>query len=288
MAVKGDSPNVVLVTGGCGFIGSNFIQFVLEETNAKVVNYDNCLSCAGGNADLADSERYCLVVGDVCDCELLEKTLYLHQVKDVVHFAALTSVSDSFENPDEYVKNNVQGTLSLLKAVRNYGCINRFVQISTDEVYGDSFSDGVPKKEGDSLEPTNPYSASKLSAEKFVDVYRVAYRIPASFVRMCNIYGPRQTLDKVVPKFIHQAIEGKPFTIAEDGKQLRSWLYVSDACRAIYSVLEKGKTGDVYNVASPCEMSVLDVAKAIKKEVDLALGGLSSYIYMYTAINLSL
>ena len=285
MAAKGDSPNVVLVTGGCGFIGSNFIQFMLEETNAKVVNYDNCLSCAGGKADLTDSERYCLVVGDICDCELLEKTLYLHQVKDIVHFAALTSVSDSFENPEEYVKNNVQGTLSLLKAVKNYGCINRFVQISTDEVYGDSYSDGVPKKEGDSLEPTNPYSASKLSAEKFVDVYRVAYRIPASFVRMCNIYGPRQTLDKVVPKFIHQAIEGKPFTIAEDGKQLRSWLYVSDACRAIYSVLENGKTGDVYNVASPFEMSVLDMAKAIKKEVDLVLGGL---IYMYTAINLSL
>lgn len=242
---------------------------MLKETKAKVVNYDNCFR---GKADLAVSERYAAVVGDICDCELIEKTLHLHQVNEIVHFAALTSVSDSFSNPQEYVKNNIQGTLSLLKAVKNYGHINRFVQISTDEVYGDSYGDVVPKKEGDILEPTNPYSASKVSAEKFVDVYRVSYGIPASFVRMCNIYGPRQTSDKMIPKFIYQAIEGKPFTIEGDGSQLRSWLYVSDACRAIYSVLGKGETGEVYNIASSFELSVMDMAKVIKKELDILLG----------------
>lgn len=265
-----------MVTGGCGFIGSNFICFLLEETNAKVVNYDN-LSSAGIKPDLEDSERYALVVGDITDTKLLEKTLRLNKVEEIVHFAALTSVSDSFKNPRQYARNNIDGTLSLLEAVKNYGCLNRFLHISTDEVYGDTSSD-VPKKEGDGLEPTNPYSASKLSAEKFVDVYRVAYKVPAYFLRMCNIYGPRQTSDKVVPKFIYQAIEGKPFTIEGDGSQLRIWLYVRDACRAICSILERGRIGEIYNVSSSFEISVIDMAKQIKKEVSAALGTFWFYI----------
>ena len=264
-------PKVVMVTGGCGFIGSNFIHFLIQETTVKIINYDN-LSFAGRKFDTEASDRCVLVLGDICNSDLLYETLCLHGVEEIVHFAALTSVSDSFQNPQQYVKNNVEGTLSVLEAVKKYGRIKRFVQISTDEVYGDSDGDTTPKREGVSLEPTNPYSASKLSAEKFVGVYRVSYNTPASYVRMCNVYGPRQTFDKVVPKFISQAVEDKPFTIEGDGSQLRTWVYVLDACRAIYRVLQRGKIGEVYNIGSSSEKSVLDLAKMIKKEVDTTLG----------------
>lgn len=269
MGEKQDAPNIIMVTGGCGFIGSKFVHFLLDESNAIVVNFDK--HPFGETSTLESSGRYTLVTGDICETKLLEKTLRLHEVQEIVHFAALTSVGDSFKKPKEYIRNNVEGTLSLLEAIKNYGRINRFLNIGTDEVYGES-SNGVPKKEEDRLEPTNPYSASKLSAEKFVDVYRVAYKIPAVFIRMCNIYGPRQTSDKVVPKFIYQAIEDKPLTIEGDGSQQRNWLYVSDACRAIYSVLEKGKTGEIYNIGSSFEMSITDMAKQIKEEVDATLG----------------
>ncbi len=270
-------PTIIMVTGGCGFIGSNFVHFLLEETKAIVVNFDN-LSSAGSKPDLEVSERYTLVVGDIRETELLEKTLRLHKVKEIVHFAALTCVGDSFKSPQEYVKTNVEGTLSVLEAVKNYGHINRFLHISTDEVYGDT-TDGIPKKEGDGLKPTNPYSASKFSAEKFVDVYHIAYNIPVCFVRMCNIYGPWQTSDKVIPKFIYQAIEDQPFTIEGDGSQLRNWLYVNDACKAIYSVLEEGKTGEIYNISASFELSVLELAKKIKEEVDSALGVLPMFVF---------
>lgn len=265
-----DKPEkVVMVTGGCGFIPSNFVEFLLEESTAKIVCYDN-LSVAGWSME--SSDRCVFVIGDICNGDLLDRTLQLHGVNEIVHFAALTHVSDSFKNPQAYVESNVRGTVSLLEAVKRYGRINRFLQISTDEVYGDSHSDSVPKKEGDKLEPTNPYSASKAAAEKFVDVYRASYNVPACFVRMCNIYGPRQTLDKVVPKFINLAVEDKPFSIEGDGHQLRSWLYVKDACRAINTVLRRGKLGEIYNIGSSSEISVLNMAKLIKKEVSTALG----------------
>ena len=270
MGENEDSRTVIMVTGGCGFIGSNFIHFMLENTNTSVVNYDK-LAFSDSSPEIGQSKRYTLVSGDICDTELLEKTLHLHQVEEIVHFAALTNVSDSFENPQDYIRNNVEGTLSLLEAVKNYGRINRFLHISTDEVYGDT-SDGVPRREGDSLEPTNPYSASKVSAEMFVGVYCTAYKVPACSVRLCNVYGPRQTSDKMVPKFISQAIAGTPLTIEGDGTQLRSWLYVKDACRAISSVLGRGKTGEIYNIGSSFETSVIDMAKRIKTEVDTALG----------------
>ena len=273
MGEKQGIPTAILVTGGSGFIGSNFIRFLLEETKAKVVNYDKVSSTAS-DPDLESCERYVQVVGDVRNTKLVEKTLHLHRVKQIVHFAALTCVTDSFENPLEYVRNNVEGAVSLLEAVKNYGGIDRYLQISTDEVYGD-VNDGVAKREQDSLEPTNPYSASKLAAEKFVDVYRVAYKIPTCFVRMCNIYGPRQTSNKVVPKFIHQAVEGRPFTIEGDGSQLRNWLYVKDACRAIHMVLKKGRNGEIYNIGTSFELCINELAKKIKEQVNKLLGTFS-------------
>ena len=256
-----------LVTGGCGFVGSNFICHLLDQCPGTViVNYDN-LSKWSNRLNIDASERYVFVSGDMCNGDLLDKTLRLHEVDKVVHFAALTHVGDSFDHPHEFVQANVQGTLSLLEAVRKYGQIKRFLYISTDEVYGESGIDDDPKKETGNLHPTNPYAATKLAAEKLVEVYLAAYSVPTCIVRMCNVYGPRQGLNKMLPKFISLSIQDKPFTIEGDGHQLRSWMYVHDTCRAIHSVFQHGKVGDVYNIGSTCEMSVLDAAREIKREV---------------------
>lgn len=258
--------STVLVTGGCGFIGSNFISYLLSQGAEKIVNYDN-LSDGSNRLNVEAADRCIFVAGDVCNGDLLDRTLRLHEVDRVVHFAALTHVSHSFEHPDEFVQANVQGTLSLLEAVRKYGRVKRLLYISTDEVYGESAADDSPKRETDSLHPTNPYSATKLAAENLVEVYLQAYSIPTCTVRMCNVFGPKQCLDKMLPKFIHQAIRDEPFTIEGDGCQLRCWMYVQDACRAIHTVFQQGMVGNVYNIGSTCEVSVLEAARAIKKEV---------------------
>lgn len=263
------TPRTLMVTGGCGFIGSGFVHFMLEESDVNIVSLDSLIS--GDSANIETSERCTTIMGDICNIALLEKTLNVHNVTEIVHFAALTHVTASFEDPQQYVRANIEGTLNLLDAVRKYGQVKRFVYISTDEVYGDG-ADGIEKIESSSLAPTNPYSASKLSAETFVDVYRVSYNIPACGVRMCNVYGPRQTTDKVIPKFIKLAVDGKPFTIEGDGLQLRNWIYVTDACRAIYSVLLKGRIGEIYNISTSSELSVLDMAKKLKFEVETILG----------------
>ena len=167
------------------------------------------------------------------------------------------------------MKCNTEGTVTLLEACRAYGRIKRFVYVSTDEVYGDSSSTSLkPKTELDTLQPTNPYAASKASAEHFVRVYHKSYNFPAIVVRTCNAYGPRQSLDKVVPKFIQQAASENPFTIHGDGKQLRSYMHVSDTCAAISAVLTKGNIGQVYNIGTTFEISVIDLAKEIQKTVD--------------------
>lgn len=212
------------------------------------------------------------MVGDICNGDLLERTFWQYDVGAVVHFTALTHAGDSFKCPEAYIEANVRGTLCLLEAMKKYGQIKNFLYISTDEVYGESTANDAPKNESSRLKPMNPYAATKVSAEKLVEVYHRAYGIPACLVRMCNVYGPKQSFDKVIPKFIKLAIEGKPFTIEGDGHQLRSWLYVHDACSALYSVLQRGKLGEVYNVGTSFEASVLDLAKEIKKEVNLALG----------------
>ena len=263
--------STIMVTGGCGFIGSNFINHLLQETDARVVNYD-CLSSGSNKAHVETSDRCTLVTGDIRNRELLEKTLDLYNVEEVVHFAACTHAGDSFEQPEEYIETNVQGTLSLLEAVRRHGGIKTFLYISTDEVYGESAAGDRPKKESDILKPTNPYAASKLSAEKLVEVYQIAHGLPARYVRMSNVYGPKQGYDKVIPKFISQARLGKPFTIEGDGRQLRTWLYVADACRAIHSVLLRGRVGEFYNIATTFELSILDLAKAVKEDVDISMG----------------
>ena len=276
----------LLVTGGCGFIPSNFINYVLgrlRSSSVKVINYD-CLTPASNKSNVDSScaapGQYVLVCGDICNGTLFEQVLRRYNVDAVVHFAAETHVSDSFKDPLAFVRVNVQGTVTILEACRSYGRLKRFIHVSTDEVYGDSevAKGEKPKTELDRLLPTNPYSASKASAEHFVSVYQKSYDFPALVVRMCNAYGPRQSQDKVVPKFIQLAIREEPFTIEGDGSQIRSFMHVSDICAAISGLLDKGTTGQIYNIASELEISVLDLAKEIKKTVDAVLGRKESAI----------
>ena len=270
--------SVLLVTGGCGFIPSNFIDYILEELHSnyvKVVNYD-CLTPAADKANVVSSrfapEQYVLVCGDICNRTLLDRVLRDHNVDAVVHFAAQTHVDDSYKNPLECVRCNVEGTVTLLEACQAYGRVKRFVYINTESVYGDLYTSKKPKTELDLLQPTNPYAASKASAEHFVQVYHKSYDFPALSVRMCNVYGPRQSPSKVVPRFIQQAASGETFTIHGDGSQLRSFLHVSDICAAILVVLTKGKFGEVYNVGTTTEVSVRDLAQNIRATVDAVKG----------------
>ena len=269
--------SVLLVTGGCGFIPTNFIDYVLDRplsSSVKIVNYGHLTPTSKDvNVDSSQIalEQHVFICGDVCNRTMLDRVLRLYNVDAVVHFAAKTHVGDSYKDPQEFVRCNVEGTVTLLEACRAYGHLKRFVYVSTEGVYGDSASE-KPKTELDLLQPTNPYAASKASAEHFVQVYHKSYDFPAVVVRMCNAFGPRQSLSKVVPKFIQQAASGEPFTIHGDGSQLRSFLHVSDICAAILVVLTKGKFGEVYNVGTTTEVSVKDLAQTIRATVDAIKG----------------
>ena len=255
--------SVLLVTGGCEFIPSNFIDYVLEQLpSSKVVNFDRSIS-AGNNV----SSRVASECGDTGNYQQLDRVLRRYNVDAVVHFVAETRIYESYKDPQEFVKSNIEGTVTLLEACRNYGRLKRFVYINTNEVYGDRESEKA-KTELDALQPTNPYAAATASAEYFLQVYQTSYNLPTVTVRMCNAYGPGQNSARVVPKFIHQAANREPFTIHGDGSQLRCFMHVSDICAAMLVVLVKGGIGEVYNVTTTREISVTNLAKEIKNVVD--------------------
>jgi len=255
----------ILVTGGAGFIGSNFIrQTLLGGKNTEVVNFDK-LTYSGNLenlADLAENPRYRFVCGDIADAANVAEVL-ANGFDAIVNFAAETHVDRSIENAAPFVRSNVTGTLTLLEAVRQHKT-KLFIQISTDEVYGsagakDSFT------EGQILDPRSPYSASKAAADHLVNAYIHTYGISAITLRCTNNYGPYQFPEKLIPLMIANAIEGKQLPVYGDGMQERDWLYVEDYCRAIACVLEKGKPGEVYNVSSGLPTPNLVVIKTILK-----------------------
>jgi dTDP-glucose 4,6-dehydratase len=237
----------ILVTGGAGFIGSNFIRHILGSGGQwTVVNYDK-LTYAGNLANLeeiAEDPRYTFVKGDICDAPLLETAM--RGCDAVVHFAAESHVDRSIYEPSPVIQTNITGTFMLLEAARKLS-IPRFVHISTDEVYGDipptSFAD-----EKSPLQPSSPYSASKAGADLLVRSYIRTYNFPAVITRSSNNYGPYQFPEKFVPLMITNALGDKSLPVYGDGKQQRDWLHVEDNCRGIHTVLEKGKIGEVYNI----------------------------------------
>ncbi len=237
----------IFVTGGAGFIGSNFIRYVLRtRKNYAVVNYDK-LTYAGNLANLdsvAGNPNYRFIKGDICDGAAVEEGM--NGCEAVVHFAAESHVDRSIYEPAPVIQTNLTGTFILLEMARKLS-ISLFVHISTDEVYGD-VPPGVFADENSPLQPSSPYSASKAGSDLLVRCYVRTYGFPALITRSSNNYGPYQFPEKFVPLMITNAFDGKPLPIYGDGKQKRDWLHVEDNCRGILTVLEKGKIGEVYNI----------------------------------------
>ncbi len=237
----------IFVTGGAGFIGSNFIRYVLEtRKNFSVVNYDK-LTYAGNLANLesvADNPHYEFVKGDICDAAAVETAM--RGCDAVIHFAAESHVDRSIYKPAPVIQTNVTGTFILLEVARKIS-VSRFVHVSTDEVYGD-IPAGVFADENSPLEPSSPYSASKAASDLLVRSYVRTYKFPAVITRSSNNYGPYQFPEKFVPLMITNALSDKALPVYGDGRQQRDWLHVEDNCRGILSVLEKGKIGEVYNI----------------------------------------
>ena len=251
----------LLVTGGCGFIGSNFIRhFIKNRPGWGVINLDK-LSYSGNPANLRDlkgSARYEFVKGDITDKKLVLKLM--RKASAVVHFAAETHVDRSIESADDFLTTNILGTAALLEASLACG-IKRFVHMSTDEVYG-SIARGYADERA-TLLPNSPYSASKAGADLLVRSFQETFRHPAMIVRCTNNFGPYQFPEKVIPLFVTNLLENKTVPLYGNGKNRRDWIYVEDACRALLLVLEKGKAGEIYNVGAHHEMSNLDLTYAI-------------------------
>jgi dTDP-glucose 4,6-dehydratase len=253
----------ILVTGGCGFIGSNFIRLILREApEHSVVNLD-ALTYAGNLENLADAEgdkRYRFVKGDIRDRELVAD-IFKQGVDAVVNFAAESHVDRSIEEPSVFLETNVMGAACLLDAAQEFGA-RLFVQISTDEVYGSLGPDGVFTEET-SLAPNSPYSASKAGADLLVRSYYKTFGLPAVITRSSNNYGPYQFPEKVIPLFATNAMEDKPLPLYGDGLQVRDWIHVEDNCRGILLALEEGKPGEIYNIGGNSERTNIDMAKMI-------------------------
>ena len=237
----------IFVTGGAGFIGSNFIRHILGiRKNLAVVNYDK-LTYAGNLANLesvADNPNYEFVKGDICDVAAVEAAM--RGCDAVIHFAAESHVDRSIYEPAPVIQTNVTGTFVLLEVARKIS-VSRFVHVSTDEVYGD-IPAGVFADENSPLQPSSPYSASKAASDLLVRSYVRTYKFPAVITRSSNNYGPYQFPEKFIPLMITNALGDKPLPVYGDGQQQRDWLHVEDNCRGILSVLEKGKIGEVYNI----------------------------------------
>jgi dTDP-glucose 4,6-dehydratase len=252
----------LLVTGGAGFIGSNFIRHILTEHDYEVVNLDK-LTYAGNLENLRNIEsdkRYTFMKGDVCDKEVVEKAA--RDCDAILNFAAETHVDRSIIDAGSFVETDVYGTYRLLEAMRKYE-VDRFVQISTDEVYG-SILEGSFTEESN-IEPNSPYSASKAGGDLLVRAYHKTYGLPAIITRSSNNYGPYQHPEKVIPLFITNLLEGKKVPLYSDGLNVRDWLHVSDNCRAIDTILHKGEAGETYNIGGDCEVKNIDLTKKILK-----------------------
>lgn len=265
----------MLVTGGCGFIGSNFIHHLLEDTEDKthIVNLD-LLTYAGNRENLASvekHERYRFVQGSIVDKELVLKLFAHYRFDSVVHFAAESHVDRSIEGPEVFVLTNVLGTQVLLETARTFwagnwdGC--RFVHVSTDEVYGALGATGLFTEETP-LAPNSPYSASKAGSDLIARSYFSTFGFPVVITRCSNNYGPFQFPEKLIPLMITNALADKPLPVYGDGLYTRDWLFVEDHCRAIRQVLEKGTNGEVYNIGGNNERKNMEIVKLILQGLD--------------------
>lgn len=256
----------ILVTGGAGFIGSNFVIYMLDKyEDYNIIVYDK-LTYAGNLDNLLevhDDPRYTFIKGDICDADAVAAAIKTHNIDTIVNFAAETHVDRSIMDPDAFVKTSVYGTYVLLEVTRALG-LERFHQISTDEVYG-HIPFGQSSVETDSLEPRSPYAASKASADLMVNAYFVTYGLPVTITRGSNNIGPYQYPEKVIPLFATNAIDGEPLPVYGDGRQMREYQYVVDHCEAIDLVLHKGVLGEAYNIGTGEEMENMEMVEILLK-----------------------
>ena len=252
----------LLVTGGLGFIGSNFCRLILtEHRDYELLNVDKV--GVGANPanlrDLQDDKNYTFIKGDICNPRLINKLI--RQIDAVINIAAETHVDRSISDPYSFLQNNTLGTYTILEELRKHNDKAKLIQVSTDEVYG-----AIPEgafTENDAVKPSNPYSASKAAADMFVEAYQKTYGLKACITRCTNNFGPYQFPEKLIPKTIIRAMKELPVPIYGSGKNIREWIHVLDHCEAITSVLDKGKSGEVYNISSGSERSNLEVVKNI-------------------------
>jgi dTDP-glucose 4,6-dehydratase len=256
---------MLLVTGGAGFIGSNFVQSTIAATGEPVVNLDK-LTYAGSLRNLEplrDDKRHIFVKGDICDRGLVRELLNRHKPRAIVHFAAESHVDRSIAGPAPFIDTNVVGTFSLLEEVRHSGKEIRFVHVSTDEVYGSLGPDDPAFTESTPYAPNSPYAASKAAADHLVRAYHHTYGLPALTTNCSNNYGPYQFPEKLIPLMISNALAGKPLPVYGDGRNMRDWLYVLDHCEAVRLVLERGRVGEAYNIGGGAERANIDVVQTI-------------------------
>ncbi len=272
----------VLVTGGAGFIGSNFVRSLLRvEGDIKILNLD-ALTYAGSLENLNElpgEDRHTFILGDISDRALVDGLLRQHEIDTIVHFAAETHVDRSILGPAQFIQTNVVGTFTLLEAARQYWLEEkslhvegtRFHHVSTDEVYGTLEPDAPAFSESTPYAPNSPYAASKASSDHLVRAYHHTYGLKTTITNCSNNYGPYQFPEKLIPLMIMNAIEGRPLPVYGDGKQIRDWLYVEDHCEAICRVLKDGKVGETYNIGGDNQPTNLEVVRSICAIMDKVL-----------------
>src|SRR6266850_251127 len=261
---------MLLVTGGAGFIGANFVVSTVQEAGEPLVNVDK-LTYAGNprNLDaLRDDSRHRLVQGDICDRDLVRELLRTHRPRAIVHFAAESHVDRSIAGPAEFVQTNVVGTWTLLEEARAYWEAKkdpafRFLHVSTDEVYGSLGADEPAFTEETPYAPNSPYAASKAASDHLVRAYHHTYGLPTLTTNCSNNYGPRQFPEKLIPLCIRNALAGEALPVYGDGRNVRDWLYVADHCDAVRLVLAKGRAGETYNIGGECERANIDLVRTL-------------------------
>ncbi|MFN0124576.1 MAG: dTDP-glucose 4,6-dehydratase [Blastocatellia bacterium] len=265
--------NRILVTGGAGFIGSNYVRLMLgQRDDVFIVNLD-ALTYAGNRDNVREFDgraNYRFVHGDICDRDLVASLLREHDIEAIVHFAAESHVDRSIAGAEAFARTNVGGTLSMLEAARQHG-VKKFLQIGTDEVYGSLGAEGF-FTEDTPYHPNNPYSATKAGADLLALSFQRTYGLPVVITRTSNNYGPYQFPEKLIPLMITNAVSGKPLPVYGDGQNVRDWIFVEDNCRALEMVLNHGQVGEVYNIGSDNERKNIEIVHLICDAVDSNLG----------------
>ena len=261
----------LLITGGLGFIGSNFINKIINNDKIiNVINFDKVSYCSNFNnihSNVNESIKYKFIKGNLLETSLIEYILKNENITHIIHFAAQSHVDNSYSNSLEFTRDNVLGTHSLLEAIKNINIAIKLIHFSTDEVYGESINHNDIKIETSLLQPTNPYAASKASAEMYVNSYIKSYNLNIIITRCNNVYGPNQHIEKIIPKFTHQLNNNLKCTIQGDGTNKRNFIHILDVVDAILLLLFQEKYDGIYNIGCNNEYSVLDIAKILIKNI---------------------